>query len=105
VRADATTVRTGEPAVRPGVGGPVAEMNLRENKNVTLTSYTPRSLDVEIEHLERVLAGAAADSLFGRTYWRTRVVNASTAPGLVPRQRERLARLLSRLTDDAHSVD
>ncbi|SAL06623.1 hypothetical protein AWB78_08157 [Caballeronia calidae] len=70
-----------------------------------LTTLTPRSLDVEIEHLERVLAGEAADSLFGRTYWRARVVKASTSPGLVPPQRVRLERLLSRLTVEARIVD
>jgi hypothetical protein len=66
-----------------------------------LTSFTPRNLDTEIEHLERVLTGDAANSLFGRTYWRNRVVKARATPGLVPSQRSRLERLLSRLTDHA----
>lgn len=66
-----------------------------------LPSFTPRSLDSEIEHLERILAGDAANSLFGRTYWRNRVVKARATQGLVPSQRSRLERLLSRLTDNA----
>ncbi|CAL8481420.1 conserved protein of unknown function (plasmid) [Caballeronia sp. S22] len=66
-----------------------------------LTSFTPRNLDSEIEHLEHVLAGDAATSLFGRTYWRNRVVKARATPGLVPSQRSRLERLLSVLTDPA----
>lgn len=69
-----------------------------------LTSFTPRSLDAEIEHLERVLAGDAVDSLFGRTYWRARVFKAVGTPGLVPAQRTRLERLLTRLTDGADTV-
>ncbi|WP_087086622.1 hypothetical protein [Caballeronia catudaia] len=57
------------------------------------------NVDSEIDHLERVLAGEGVDSLFGRTYWRSRVIEVQETPGLVPRQRERLKRLLSRFTD------
>ena len=65
-----------------------------------LTSHTLKRIDSEIEHLERVLAGEGADSMFGRTYWRARVVEAQATPGLLPRQRARLERLLARFTDD-----
>ncbi|MDR5798228.1 hypothetical protein QCE49_33040 [Caballeronia sp. LZ008] len=56
----------------------------------------PQSVDAEIDHLERVLAGEGADSMFGRTYWRARVTELQATPGLVPHQHERLERLLSR---------
>jgi hypothetical protein len=61
----------------------------------------PRHVDTEIDHLQRVLAGEGADSLFGRTYWRARVIELQATPGLVPRQHERLDRLLSRFSDEA----
>jgi hypothetical protein len=87
-------------------GAPSQDEPERSNKNMTLavdepTNFTPRSLDVEIKHLERILAGDAADSVFGRTYWRARVVKARATPGLVPPQQKRLERLLSRLTNVA----
>ena len=65
----------------------------------------PGNIDGEIDHLERVLAGEGADSMFGRTYWRARVIEVRAMPGLVPRQRERLERLLSRFTDDSQDID
>lgn len=90
-----------------GCDCPVDAMNLRENENKaganvsrTRTSYTPRNVDSEIEHLERVLAGEGAHSMFGRTYWRARVMEVRATPGLVPRQLTRLERLLSRFIDD-----
>jgi hypothetical protein len=64
----------------------------------------PGNVDSEIDHLERVLAAEGADSMFGRTYWRARVMDLRAMPGLVPRQRERLERLLSRIADDADST-
>ncbi|VXC66436.1 conserved hypothetical protein [Burkholderia sp. 8Y] len=66
-----------------------------------LTGLTPRNLDSEIEHLERVLAKDAANSLFGRTYWRNRVVKARATLGVGPSQGSRLERLLFRVTNQA----
>ena len=63
------------------------------------SAFAPGNVDSEIDHLERVLAGEGADSMFARTYWRARVIEVRATPGLVPPQRERLERLLSRLTD------
>lgn len=64
----------------------------------------PRSVDNEIDHLERVLAGEGADSMFARTYWRARVIEVRETPGLIPRQRERLERLLSRFSDGSEET-
>jgi hypothetical protein len=57
------------------------------------------NIDGEIQHLERVLAGEGAHSIFARTYWRERLLQAFSTPGLIPAQRERLNRLLSQLDD------
>lgn len=64
--------------------------------------YNALSIDGEIHHLERVLAGEGAHSTFARTYWRDRVLQALSTPGLFPTQRERLDRLLSKI--DARSL-
>ena len=75
---------------------------MRKNMHAAQTRgslYTPRNVDSEIDHLERALAGEGADSMFARTYWRTRLIEVKATPGLIPRQRERLDRLLTRLAD------
>lgn len=63
------------------------------------TLYVPRSIDSEIDRLERVLTGEGADSMFARTYWRARVIEVRGTPGLIPIQLERLERLLGRFAD------
>lgn len=55
------------------------------------------SIEAEIRHLERVLGGEGAHSAFARTYWRERVLQALSTPGLISEQRERLNRLLCRI--------
>ncbi|MFM0140741.1 hypothetical protein [Caballeronia grimmiae] len=62
--------------------------------------YTPYTIDGAIAHLERILYADGADSIFARTYWRGRVLQAHATPGLVPPQRERLERLLDRTTGE-----
>ncbi|MGF6303023.1 hypothetical protein OKW43_005722 [Paraburkholderia sp. WC7.3g] len=56
--------------------------------------YTFRDIDAAIAHLEQVLGAEGADSLFSRTYWRGRVLQALATPGLLPNQQQRLQRLL-----------
>ncbi|WP_250523303.1 MULTISPECIES: hypothetical protein [unclassified Caballeronia] len=59
--------------------------------------YSVGHLDSAIEHLERVLSLEGANSLFSKTYWRGRVVQALSTPGLAPSQHSRLQRLLDRI--------
>lgn len=59
--------------------------------------YTNRSAEDAIAHLERILSADGADSLFNRTYWRGRVQQLISTPGLTPQQRVRLERLLESL--------
>ncbi|WP_321801777.1 hypothetical protein [Caballeronia sp. J97] len=54
-------------------------------------------LDSAIEHLEQVLSLEGANSLFSKTYWRGRVVQTLSTPGLAPSQHSRLQRLLDRI--------
>ena len=64
-------------------------MNATLERDATITSpYTARNVDAAIRHLERVLSAEGANSLFGQTYWRSRVqqvsatgCNASSARG------------------------
>jgi hypothetical protein len=68
-------------------------------KNVTGRSpYTIHNIDVAINHLERILSGEALDAVFSRTYWRGRIVQALSTPGIASSQQERLRRMLDRLT-------
>jgi len=76
---------------------PISE-TLTEGKS----PYTPHTIDGAIAHLERVLDADGADSIFARTYWRSRVLQAHSTPGLIPPQRERLERLLDRTTGGLH---
>jgi hypothetical protein len=59
--------------------------------------YKVSHLDSAIEHLEQVLSLEGANSLFSKTYWRQRVVQALSTPGLAPIQHSRLQRLLDRI--------
>ena len=59
--------------------------------------YSVGHLDSAIEHLEQVLSLEGANSLFSKTYWRGRVVQALSTPGLAPSQHSRLQRLLDRI--------
>ncbi|GAB5095862.1 hypothetical protein P9250_05290 [Caballeronia sp. LP006] len=59
--------------------------------------YNIGHLDSAIEHLEQVLNLEGANSLFSKTYWRNRVVQALSTPGLAPSQHTRLQRLLDRI--------
>lgn len=72
-------------------------MNVVTNAGACGSPYTPQTLDPAVTHLERVLCAEGADSLFGQTYWRGRVLQAYATPGLLQRQRERLQQLLDRL--------
>jgi hypothetical protein len=67
--------------------------------------YTPRTVDDAIRHLERVLSAEGANSLFGQTYWRTRVQQVSATRGLQRDQRARLERLLKRLAEGGSVQD
>ncbi|SAL61054.1 hypothetical protein AWB73_06790 [Caballeronia turbans] len=59
--------------------------------------YSVGHLDSAIDHLEQVLSLEGANSLFSKTYWRGRVVQAIATPGLAPSQHSRLQRLLDRI--------
>jgi hypothetical protein len=70
------------------------------DKKVTNASpYTFRNIEVAISHLERVLNKDGADSLLPLAYWRGRILQALATPGLTPRQKERLRRLLNYVSD------
>jgi hypothetical protein len=75
-------------------------MNTTLERHVTITSpYTPGNVDAAIGHLERVLSAEGANSLFGQTYWRTRVQQVSATRGLQRGQRARLERLMKLLSE------
>ncbi|SAK99627.1 hypothetical protein AWB76_07758 [Caballeronia temeraria] len=59
--------------------------------------YSVGHLDTAIEHFEQVLNLEGANSLFSKTYWRARVVQAISTPGLAPSQHSRLQHLLDRI--------
>jgi hypothetical protein len=59
--------------------------------------YNVSHLDSAIQHLEQVLNLEGANSLFSKTYWHGRVVQALETPGLAPCQETRLNRLLDRI--------
>ncbi|VXA97648.1 conserved hypothetical protein [Burkholderia sp. 8Y] len=61
--------------------------------------YTVHHLDAAIAHLEQVLNLDGANSLFSKTYWRSRVEEALSTPGLAPSQHARLQRLLDRIEE------
>ena len=67
------------------------------NFGAGIQRYSVRHLDSAIEHLEQVLSLEGANSLFSKTYWRGRVVQALSTPGLAPSQHSRLQRLLDRI--------
>ncbi|MDR5820905.1 MULTISPECIES: hypothetical protein [unclassified Caballeronia] len=72
----------------------------RHQRHAAITSpYTPGNVDAAIRHLERVLSAEGANSLFGQTYWRSRVCQVSATRGLQRDQRARLERLMNRLAD------
>jgi hypothetical protein len=62
-----------------------------------VSPYTPRTVDIAITHLERVLCAEGADPLFAQAYWRGRILQAYATRGLMRTQQERLQRLLDRL--------
>jgi len=63
--------------------------------NIENTSpYTQKTIDGAISHLERVVSSEWATSLFPKTYWYGRALQAYTTPGLTQTQQERLQRLL-----------
>ena len=59
-----------------------------------ISPYTFHTIDPAITHLEQVLGAEGADSLFSRTYWRGRVLQALATPGLLSNQQQRLQTLL-----------
>lgn len=63
------------------------------------STYKSLGIEGEIEHLERILSGEGAHSTFARTYWRGRVLQALSTPGLSPLQRAQLDQLLRRIGD------
>jgi len=54
-------------------------------------------IDGEIKHLETVLRVERHNGLFARNYWRQRVEQAKSTPGLLPAQMGRLEKLLKQL--------
>lgn len=70
-----------------------------ERDAAIMSPYTARNVDAAIRHLERVLSAEGANSLFGQTYWRSRVQQVSATRGLQREQRARLERLMKRLAD------
>jgi hypothetical protein len=77
---------------------PAFPMNRAMNNfGAGIQRYSVRHLDSAIEDLEQVLSPEGANSLFSKTYWRGRVVQALSTPGLAPSQHSRLQRLLDRI--------
>lgn len=74
-----------------------------ERDPAVTSPFTARNVDAAIGHLERVLSAEGANSLFGQTYWRRRVLQVSATRGLQREQRARLDRLM-KLLSDAGSV-
>ncbi|WP_329959724.1 hypothetical protein [Paraburkholderia translucens] len=64
--------------------------------------YTFHNIDPAIAHLEQALGAQGAESLFSRTYWRRRVLQALATTGLLPSQQQRLQKLLDAI-DASHS--
>ncbi|KMZ11309.1 hypothetical protein BHUM_04544c [Candidatus Burkholderia humilis] len=60
------------------------------NFSVVARSYNVSHLDSAIDHLEQVLSLESANSLFSKTYWHGRVVQALSTPGLAMSQHTRL---------------
>jgi hypothetical protein len=67
------------------------------NFSVVARSYNVSHLDSAIAHLEQVLNLEGANSLFSKTYWHGRVIDALATPGLATSQHARLQRLLDRI--------
>lgn len=60
--------------------------------------YTIKNLDGAIAHLEVAITADAAMAIFGRRYWRERVQQIGSTPGILPPQTRRLQELLKRLS-------
>ena len=60
--------------------------------------YTIKNLDGAIAHLEVAITADAAMAIFGRRYWRERMQQIGSTPGILPPQMRRLQELLKRLS-------
>ncbi|MBB5503276.1 hypothetical protein [Paraburkholderia sp. MM5384-R2] len=69
-------------------------MTFTDRNPTGVSAYTFRNIDPATDHLEQVLGAQGAESLFTRTYWRGRVLQALATQGLSPNQQQRLQRLL-----------
>ncbi|MBC8752293.1 hypothetical protein OKW43_005684 [Paraburkholderia sp. WC7.3g] len=69
-------------------------MTFTDRNPTGISPYTFRNIAPAIGHLEQVLGAEGAQSLFTRTYWRRRVLQALATQGLSPNQQQRLQRLL-----------
>ncbi|MGF6923119.1 hypothetical protein OKW41_009222 [Paraburkholderia sp. UCT70] len=69
-------------------------MTFTDRDPTGISPYTFRNIAPAIGHLEQVLGAEGAQSLFTRTYWRGRVLQALATQGLTPNQQQRLQRLL-----------
>jgi hypothetical protein len=72
---------------------------------IPTSPYAAHNVDAAIAHLERVLSAEGANSLFGQTYWRTRVRQVGATRGLHRDQRMRVERLMQRLSDARDARD
>jgi hypothetical protein len=86
------------------VGSEAAVAFLQQGASLANTGYenvqkaSNQAVDVAIDHLERVVLGNQSGSLFQRAYLRERVIQVFATPGLDPVQRQRLQRLLDRIS-------
>jgi hypothetical protein len=76
-------------------------MNAEKRLGGTGSICAPESVDSEINHLERILCLEVAHTVFSQTYWRARVMQLQTTPGLVHEQRVKVQRLLDLLEQSA----
>lgn len=60
--------------------------------------YTVKNLDDAITHLEVAIAADSSMAIFGRRYWRDRVQQIGSTPGILPAQTRRLRDLSERLS-------
>ena len=62
----------------------------------SLSPYTVHNLDAAIAHLEIAMAVDDTMSIFSRRYWRGRVMEIRSTPGILQVQRLRIEHLLDR---------
>jgi hypothetical protein len=74
-------------------------MNMKRPTSSGSNSCALQTVEFEISYLEWLLCPEIADTVFGQTYWRGRVMLLNATPGLAHEQRLRIQRLLNLLEE------